>query len=310
MSASCRSGLLLLFFFLFYLCYLLLGALIFSAIEKPEEIRLKVELRALKAQFLNQSCISSASLESFLEQVLEANKYGVSILKNATVNTNWDFASSLFFAGTLVTTVGYGHTTPLSDSGKAFSIFFALLGVPFTMLILTACVQRLMYFFTYIPIGQCQQRSGWQHKAASKVHFIVVALISVICFFVIPAAIFSSIEQTWSYLDSFYFCFISLCTIGLGDFVPGEQYGQKLRPLYKISVVVYLFLGLMVMLFVLRTFHKAADLHGLTGVFHLPQCEEEDQEPIIRESPGTEDKTAHDRDRLAQSQPSYDSIGR
>ncbi|TMS07744.1 Potassium channel subfamily K member 1 [Larimichthys crocea] len=285
MHSAGRSWLLLTGFILFYIIYLLFGALVFSSVERPQEDQLRTEMKALKEEFLNQSCVNAASLEHFLVKVLTANKYGVSVLKNTSMPSNWDLASSMFFANTLVTTVGYGHTTPLSDTGKAFSIIYALIGVPFTMLVLTACVQRLMYPLVLAPVGLLQ-RSGMEPRPATVVHFMLLLILVVLCFFLAPAAVFSTLEVSWSLLDGLYFCFISLCTIGLGDFVPGTQPGQKYRPLYQVSVMIYLFVGLMMMYLLLRTFHKMADLHGLTTFLQLPRCEDdldEDREPIVED---------------------------
>lgn len=105
-----RSWLLLTGFILFYIIYLLFGALVFSSIERPVEDKLRQDMEDLKQEFLNQSCVNAASLELFLVKVLTANKYGVSVLKNSTATSNWDLASSMFFANTLVTTVGEFHT--------------------------------------------------------------------------------------------------------------------------------------------------------------------------------------------------------
>ncbi|KAK1785192.1 hypothetical protein P4O66_018605 [Electrophorus voltai] len=184
--------------------------------------------------------------------------------------------------------VGYGHTTPLSDAGKAFSIVYALLGIPFTMLVLTTCVQHLIQPLTYRPMRLWQQWAGWPLRTASTVHFLILILIVMLVFFVVPAVVFSRIEESWTFLEAFYFCFISLCTIGLGDFVPGERPNQQLRPLYKVSVMVYLFVGLMVIVLVLRTFHKLADVHGWTTFFHLPTCEDEDDEAIVEALDGAQ----------------------
>ncbi|KAG7478906.1 potassium channel subfamily K member 6-like [Solea senegalensis] len=315
MHSAGRSWLLLTGFVLFYVIYLLFGALVFSSIERPVEDKLRHDMETLKQEFLNLSCVNPASLERFLVQVLAANKYGVSVLRNSSATSNWDLASSMFFANTLVTTVGYGHTTPLSDTGKAFSIVYALLGVPFTMLVLTACVQRLMYPLVLAPVGLLQ-RSGMEPRSATAVHFLLLLLMVVLCFLLAPAAIFSLLEVSWSFLDGVYFCFISLCTIGLGDFVPGTQPGQQYRPLYQVSVMVYLFVGLMMMFLLLHTFHKMADLHGLTTFLQLPHCEEtdEDREPIVDNK--LEEESSYPSDKAASkplepgSQPSYNTINK
>lgn len=104
------------------------------------------------------------------------------------------------------------------------------------MLVLTVCVQKLMYPLVLAPVGVLH-RAGLEQRPAAIVHFVLLLLGVVLGFFVAPAAVFSAMEVSWSFLDGMYFSFISLCTIGLGDFVPGMQPGQKYRPVYQICVM-------------------------------------------------------------------------
>jgi len=108
-SSARKSWLLILGFLLFYVTYLLFGALVFSSIERPVEERLRRDLAQLRREFLNETHVNATALEAFLARVLSANQYGVSVLQDqssSASSSNWDLASSLFFANTLVTTVG------------------------------------------------------------------------------------------------------------------------------------------------------------------------------------------------------------
>ncbi|KAK2522562.1 Kcnk1 [Columba livia] len=283
-----------------YLLYLVFGAVVFSSVELPYEDLLRQELGKLKQRFLEEhACLSEQQLEQFLMRVLEASNYGVSVLSNASGNWNWDFTSSLFFASTVLSTTetevylvitdvidqasdgGYGHTVPLSDGGKAFCIIYSVIGIPFTLLFLTAVVQRIIVYVTRRPVLYFHIRWGFSKQIVAIIHAMLLGFITVSCFFLIPAAIFSVLEDDWNFLESFYFCFISLSTIGLGDYVPGEGYNQKFRELYKIGITCYLLLGLIAMLVVLETFCELHELKKFRKLFYVKKDKEEDQVHIM-----------------------------
>lgn len=52
----------------------------------------------------------------------------------------------------------------------------------------------------------------------------VTSCVTVLAAYITFGTILFSTWEGWSYMDGAYFCFISLLTIGFGDFVPGSRY--------------------------------------------------------------------------------------
>ncbi|KAL1417267.1 hypothetical protein MTO96_027001 [Rhipicephalus appendiculatus] len=234
-----RSNVRLLVLIAFYFLFIVIGASIFSTIEAPHENSVIRKLRAKRAAFLEEHpCVKDEALESFIVEIVRAHENRVSPVKNVTSDPNWSFGHSFFFSSTIITTIGYGNITPLSTGGKIFCIVYGLIGIPLTLILLSAFVERLLIPVTYI-LQFLNSRLGHLYQAFNirVLHLFIVGLLVVVFFFLVPAAIFSSLEPEWDYVDSLYYCFISLTTIGLGDFTPGDSYEQPYRPLYKVAVV-------------------------------------------------------------------------
>ncbi|XP_069494188.1 potassium channel subfamily K member 1-like isoform X2 [Ambystoma mexicanum] len=218
-----------------YGLFLGLGAWVFMLLERPCEEDVRRALSAAHDRFLAEhGCLTEAALEAFLGQVLDARALGVSVLRNATGGLHWDLVSSFFFVSTTLTTTGYGRPAPISAGGKAFCLLYLVFGVPFSLCLLSITCQNLLILIHDKPIRYLRLHFGFSNNVVTWLYAGVFIGLLTCLFLLIPACIFTLIEGSWSYLDALYFCFISLTTIGLGDYVPGEQADQRLPILYKL----------------------------------------------------------------------------
>uniref|UniRef100_A0A3Q2Q5N7 Potassium channel, subfamily K, member 2b n=1 Tax=Fundulus heteroclitus TaxID=8078 RepID=A0A3Q2Q5N7_FUNHE len=211
-------------FFLVVL-YLIIGATVFRALEQPHESSQKLAILAEKLEFLAlHSCVNSTELEDLVKQVVSAVRAGVNPSGNLSNQTSlWDLSSSFFFAGTVITTIGFGNISPHTEGGRIFCILYALLGIPLFGFLLAGVGDQLGTIFGK-AIAKVEKMIKWK-VSQTKIRVIstlLFILFGCLIFVALPAVIFKHIEG-WSTLESIYFVVITLTTIGFGDFVAGEK---------------------------------------------------------------------------------------
>lgn len=180
---------------------------------------------------------------------------------------NWEFTSSLLFVTSLVTTIGYGHVSPLTQFGKVLAIIFSTIGIPLTLTLLSTLSSLLLRspirrFETSLAIVATRLTSKANVLMVRLSHLAIITIIFLIICFFLPAYIFHRLEEGWTYLDSIYYCYISLTTIGLGDFVPASTITNDTDlTYYRIGTVLYLYFGLTLIVLWLALVYRIPQLN-------------------------------------------------
>ena len=125
--------------------YLAVGAVIFEALERPNLVNnCKTAQNDLETDLPHvfedgNAVISQSKMKQLFDQVQFYSNQGMHIDVNistdgmvdyeVTCPPTWQFVESFFFCGTVITTIGYGSTTPQTTGGKIFCIFYAVVGI-------------------------------------------------------------------------------------------------------------------------------------------------------------------------------------
>jgi len=120
---------------------------------------------------------------------------------------------------------GYGHSTPQTAGGKVFCMFYALAGIPLNLVMFQSIGERLNAVTTFLLSRLCRAARRRTTAAASaedprvsSTHLILVSL-NVSSLAVAGGAWVFSHCEGWTYLDSVYYCVVTLTTVGFGDMV-------------------------------------------------------------------------------------------
>eukprot|EP00794_Sanderia_malayensis_P006361 gene6361-7089_t len=164
-----------------------------------------------------------AQMDKFLHNLCEIRKHAD--------GTRWTVMNSVFFASTVVTTIGYGNLAPATGFGRAFCVVYAIFGIPLT-LILLAIVGKILAKYINELCGLIVQ-SLRRYFCADYTYDstdgetdlnapVWLAMLFITLFLILDAVVFVFMED-WSFGTSLYFVFITLTTIGFGDFVPTKS---------------------------------------------------------------------------------------
>ncbi|XP_068187759.1 potassium channel subfamily K member 13 isoform X2 [Antennarius striatus] len=240
------------------LLYLLCGAAIFSALEHPFEMRARRRWKQQLENFTQQYRVNLGALHTLLRQYEEANRAGIRV---DALRPRWDFSGAFYFVSTVVSTIGFGMTTPATIAGKIFLILYGLIGCAATILFFNLFLERIITMLAYV-MRWCHERrlrcagvgvmssreesaheedslEGWKPSVYYVMMILGVASVVIACS---ASTLYSSMEN-WSYVDSLYFCFVAFSTIGFGDLVSSQRQQYESQEAYRLGNCLFILMG-------------------------------------------------------------------
>jgi len=231
-----------------FLCYLFIGSYIHMLLNSSSEFDERIKLTEYLNKFYStHNCVSRQETVEFLDLIINASDInGIILGKNASFVPSWTFSGeTIFFTFTLLSTIGYGYMTPTTDLGKLFCVFYILAGVPLTYLIFYNLAEQLENWL----LGEKRKANAFSHSRTYLNIYMksfYMGCIIVVFVYVLPSVLISNyLETRWSFLDSIYYCYISISTIGFGDYVAGENITGFTRNYYNLGMTAYLFVGIL-----------------------------------------------------------------
>ncbi|CAL9692206.1 unnamed protein product [Knipowitschia caucasica] len=154
---------------------------------------------------------------------------------------------------------GYGHAAPSTDGGKSFCMLYALLGIPLTLVMFQSVGERINTFVRYL-LRRFKKCLGMRRTEVSMANMVTFGFVSCSTTLCLGAQAFSHFEG-WNFFHAFYYCFITLTTIGFGDYV-ALQNEQALQT--QLQYVAFSFIYILTGLAVIGAFLNLAVLRFMT----------------------------------------------
>ena len=232
---------------IFTIAYIIAGAYIFSKLETGESFMRLARDLAVRREMLYHYLTEDGHNVTDTETNQNVNHYltnrdwdilykiskGRCFKADAKDAKNhlWNFWSSMDFASTILTTIGYGGMVPSTTTGKLLVIIYGLPGMLLMMSYLNLFANCILKIINKIwkLIERLEIKIGRSDvkiltRFTTSVLSVAICFLMLVAYLVIMSLMLANSNANDTFLKSLYFYTITMTTVGLGDIaVIGES---------------------------------------------------------------------------------------
>ncbi|XP_046382665.1 open rectifier potassium channel protein 1 isoform X2 [Ischnura elegans] len=245
-----------------FLTYLLVGGAIFLQIESAEELKERNKEHADRQKLQELLQIHLPQDTWYKEELAEklrdyCGKPVLNVSGEEERPFKWNLYNSFYFAFTVVSSIGYGNLAPTCTLGRILCIFYALIGIPMNGILLAT----LGEFFskTFLRAHHRYKEHHYESRISLFTDIILYLIPGFILFIFLPAGLFVVFEG-WAYDVAVYYAFVTLTTIGFGDYVAGQEVHKEFGAwfiVYQVLIVWWIVFGLGYLIMILGFITRA-----------------------------------------------------
>lgn len=147
--------------------------------------------------------------------------------------------------GFIIFLLGYGHTVPRTQRGKIFCMIYAAVGIPLALTMFQSIGERLNTFLACMFRRLKRKMGKKDSDVSSTTNLVVLCGLLSMAITVSSGAFIYKYYEKWDYFDSLYYCFITVTTIGFGDYVALQDSEKtKFDNTYVGISLLFIFFGL------------------------------------------------------------------
>lgn len=217
------------------LVYLVIGAAIFDRLESTHEAHRLANITARIAIFREQHNMSESDFRTLARTVELNHQYK---------KKQWKFIGSFYYATVVLALIGYGHAIPHTKAGRAVTIAYALVGIPLWLIMIQSVGERLNSLITFVLKRVKRRFKRKREPQITAMELLICEALLTVLTLATGSYVFHRYEK-WRYFDAFYYCLLTLTTIGFGDLVPMQKddYGS-IGWLYILFCIMFILTGL------------------------------------------------------------------